>query len=79
MAEIKVGTPKYMSWIRSFYRLWKGIGAGAREEWGPGSTSFELEKGKVYEVNEPWKDRYFVKVENGKSSGSPLREVPAKL
>lgn len=30
-----------------------------------GTTSFLLQEGKVYEVNEPWKGRYFITVQNG--------------
>lgn len=30
-----------------------------------GTTYYSLKEGAIYEVNEPWKGRYFVKVENG--------------
>src|SRR5690606_26004294 len=30
-----------------------------------GTTYFRLKEGEIYEVNEPWKGRYFVKVESG--------------
>ena len=40
-----------------------------------GTTSFQLEEGKVYQVNEPYKGRYFVTVREGRIVGLTLREV----
>lgn len=39
-------------------RKWSGSGK-------TGTTTFELEEGAIYEVNEPWRGRCFVEVRNG--------------
>ena len=61
VAEI-VGTHPKWKYERVFLkasdRRWSGSGK-------TGLTTFTLEEGKIYEVNEPWKGRYFATVENG--------------
>lgn len=44
-----------------------------------GKTTFLLQEGKVYEVNEPYVGRYFVKVENGKILDVTVDEVIQKI
>lgn len=71
VAEIKGRHPKYKldrEFLPALKRDWSRSGK-------TGSTSFELEEGKVYEVNEPWKDRYFAKVENGEVIRISIEEV----
>lgn len=61
VAEIVGRDPKYKfkrEFLKSVSRDWSSSGK-------TGFTSFELEPGKVYEVNEPWKGRRFVEVKNG--------------
>ena len=73
VAEIKGRHPKYKldrEFLRPVSRDWSRSGK-------TGSTSFEVEEGKVYEVNEPWEDRFFVKVENGEVIRISIEEVLA--
>ena len=61
VAEITGRHPKYKfkrEFLLPVSRDWSRSGK-------TGLTSFELEPGKVYEVNEPWKGRRFVEVQNG--------------
>ncbi len=44
-----------------------------------GFTSFELEPGKVYEVNEPWKGRWFVEIQNGELKTLNTEEVLSRI
>jgi len=71
VAEITGRHPKY-GFAREFLpmlaRDWSSSGK-------TGSTSFELEEGKVYEVNAPYKGRYFIRVENGKIREAAVQEV----
>ena len=61
VAEITGRDPKYTfkrEFLNAVARDWSYSGK-------TGTTSYELEPGKVYEVNEPWKGRRFVEVQNG--------------
>lgn len=40
-----------------------------------GWTYYEVEEGKIYEVNEPWHGRYFIKIENGEMKEMHTEEV----
>lgn len=44
-----------------------------------GTTSFLLQEGKVYEVNEPWKGRYFITVQNGEVVDIDVDYVATKI
>ena len=44
-----------------------------------GTTSFLLQEGKVYEVNEPWKGRYFITVQNGEVVDVDVDYVATKI
>jgi len=69
VAEITGRDPKY-----TFKRTFIAPVAGQWSSSGKtGTTAFELEEGKVYQINEPWKDRRFVTIENGE-----LRELSAE-
>lgn len=53
--------PKYnfnREFLNPIERKWSSSGK-------TGTTYFRLKEGEIYEINEPWKGRYFVKVENG--------------
>ena len=61
VAEITGRDPKYTykrEFLRAVSRDWSSSGK-------TGTTSFALETGKIYEINEPWKKRRFVEVQNG--------------
>lgn len=69
VAEITGRHPKYglaRNFLPVVARNWSTTGK-------TGSTAFELEEGKLYEVNAPYKGRSFVKVEDGQ-----IREVSAE-
>ena len=44
-----------------------------------GTTSFLLEEGKIYEVNEPWKGRYFITIQNGEVVDIDVDYVATKI
>lgn len=44
-----------------------------------GTTTFLLQEGKVYEISEPFRGRYFVKVENGKIFDVTIDDVIQKI
>ena len=75
VAEITGRDPKY-----TFKR--KFLNAVARD-WSyrgkTGTTSFELENGKIYEVNEPWKGRRFVEVKNSEIVTISAEEVLSRI
>jgi hypothetical protein len=61
IAEITGLDPKYLfkrEFLPVFDRDWSSSGK-------TGTTKFKLDEGKIYEVNEPWKGRRYIKVENG--------------
>ena len=61
VAEIVGRHPRFnfdRKFLRPVARNWSSSGK-------TGTTTFLLEEGKVYEVNEPWKGRYFIAIENG--------------
>ena len=61
VAEIVGRHPKWKfdrNFLNATARNWSSSGK-------TGQTSFVLEEGKVYEVNEPWEGRYFITVQNG--------------
>ena len=69
VAEITGRSQKYglnREFLKVVARNWSSTGR-------TGSTAFELEENKLYEVNEPYKGRSFVKVEDGQ-----IREVSAE-
>lgn len=62
VAEITGTHPKF-GWAREFLRP---IGRNRSSSGKTGSTSFLVLPDKIYQVNEPWKGRYFIMVdENG--------------
>ena len=75
MAEIVGRDPKYKfqrEFLQPVSRDWSSSGK-------TGFTSFELEPGKVYEVNEPWKGRRFVEIQNGELKTLNTEEVLSKI
>ena len=75
MAEIVGRDPKYKfqrEFLQPVSRDWSSSGK-------TGFTSFELEPGKVYEVNEPWKGRRFVEIQNGEIKTLDTEEVLSKI
>lgn len=75
VAEITGRHPKYKfnrEFLSPVERNWSGSGK-------TGSTSFELEAGKIYEVNEPWRGRRFVAVRNGEVVTLTAEEVLAAI
>jgi hypothetical protein len=75
VAEIVGRHPKFKferSFLSPIERKWSGSGK-------TGTTRYELEAGKVYEVNEPWKGRWFITVENGEVVEITAEEVLKKL
>ena len=75
VAEIVGRDPKYKfkrEFLRPVSRDWSSSGK-------TGLTSFELEPGKVYEVNEPWKGRRFVKIQNNEIVVISAEEVFSKI
>ncbi|MDP9437852.1 MAG: hypothetical protein M3P49_03770 [Actinomycetota bacterium] len=76
VAEIKGTHPKYR-FEREFLlddgRSWSGSGK-------TGTTYYEVEHGKVYEVNVPWGERYFFRLdEDGERERLSTSEVKAIL
>ena len=71
IAEI-VGRDKKFTFKRKFLfpiaKNWSSSGK-------TGTTSFEVMPGKVYEVQEPYKGRRFIKVENGNIQKVSEQEV----
>ena len=75
VAEIVGRDPKYKfkrEFLQPVSRDWSYSGK-------TGTTSFELEPGKVYEVNEPWRGRRFVEVRNGELKTLDTEEVLSKI
>ena len=75
VAEITGRDPKYKfqrEFLQPVSRDWSYSGK-------TGDTSFELEPGKVYEVNEPWKGRRFVEVQNGEIKTLDTEEVLSRI
>lgn len=80
MAAVEIGVNHQPSggkeWVAEIdgfhpkYKFNRGFLSAIRREWScsgkTGNTYFQLEAGKVYEINEPWKGRRFVKVQDGK-------------
>ncbi|EGL83747.1 hypothetical protein CathTA2_0714 [Caldalkalibacillus thermarum TA2.A1] len=65
VAEIVGRHPKYKldrKFETPVERRWSSSGKTGR-------TYFELQEGRIYEINEPYRGRYFVKVENGEVVG----------
>jgi hypothetical protein len=75
VAEIVGRDPKYKfkrEFLQPVSRDWSSSGK-------TGFTSFELEPGKVYEVNEPWKGRRFVEVKNNEIVAISAEEVLSRI
>jgi len=75
VAEITGRDPKYTfkrEFLNAVARNWSYSGK-------TGTTSFELEPGKVYEINEPWKGRRFVEIQNGELKTLNTEEVLSKI
>ena len=75
VAEITGRDPKYTfkrEFLNAVARDWSYSGK-------TGTTSYELEPGKIYEVNEPWKGRRFVKIQDGKIVVISAEEVLSKI
>ena len=75
VAEIIGRDPKYKfkrEFLQPVSRDWSYSGK-------TGLTSFELEPGKVYEVNEPWRGRRFVEVKNNEIVTISAEEVLSRI
>jgi len=75
VAEIVGRDPKYKfkrEFLQPVSRDWSSSGK-------TGTTSFELEAGKVYEVNEPWRGRRFVEIQNNEIVVISAEEVLSKI
>ena len=75
VAEIVGRDPKYKfkrEFLQPVSRDWSRSGK-------TGTTSYELEPGKIYEVNEPWKGRRFVEIQNGELKTLNTEEVLSKI
>lgn len=75
VAEITGRDPKYTfkrEFLNAVSRDWSYSGK-------TGTTSYELEPGKIYEVNEPWKGRRFVEIQNGELKTLNTEEVLSKI
>ena len=75
VAEIVGRHPKWnfeRKFLKPVARNWSSSGK-------TGTTSFLLEEGKVYEVNEPWKGRYFITVQNGEVVDVDVDYVATKI
>ena len=75
VAEITGRDPKYTfkrKFINPVARNWSYSGK-------TGTTSFELEPGKVYEINEPWKGRRLVEIQNGELKTLNTEVVLSKI
>ena len=75
VAEIVGRDPKYTfkrEFLNAVARDWSYSGK-------TGTTAYELENGKIYEINEPWKDRRFVEVRNGEIKTLDTEEVLSKF
>ena len=75
VAEIVGRDPKYKfkrEFLQPVSRDWSYSGK-------TGTTSFELEPGKVYEVNEPWRGRRFVEVKNNEIVTISAEEVLSRI
>lgn len=75
VAEITGRHPKWnfeRKFLNAVARNWSSSGK-------TGTTSFLLQEGKVYEVNEPWKGRYFITVQNGEVVDVDVDYVATKI
>jgi len=75
VAEIIGRDPKYKfkrEFLRPVGRDWSSSGR-------TGSTAFQLEEGRIYEIREPYKDRRFVSVQNGQIITISPEEVLARI
>jgi hypothetical protein len=75
IAEIIGRDPKYTykrGFLQPVGRDWSSSGR-------TGSTAFELEEGKIYEVREPYKGRKFVEVRNGQITTISPEEVLVRI
>ena len=75
IAEIIGRDPKYTykrDFLRPVGRDWSSSGR-------TGSTAFQLEEGKIYEVREPYNGRKFVEVRNGEIITVSQEEVLARI
>ena len=75
VAEIVGRHPKFnfeRKFLSPVARNWSSSGK-------TGTTSFLLEEGKVYEVNEPWKGRYFITIQNGEIVDIDVDYVAEKI
>ena len=75
VAEIVGRDPKYTfrrEFLNAVARDWSYSGK-------TGTTSYELEPGKIYEVNEPWKGRRFVEIQDGKIVTLTVDEALAQI
>lgn len=75
VAEITGRHPRFnfeRNFLNPVARNWSSSGK-------TGTTSFLLQEGKVYEVNEPWKGRYFITVQNGEVVDIDVDYVAEKI
>lgn len=75
IAEIIGRDPKYTykrNFLQPVGRDWSSSGR-------TGSTAFELEEGKIYEIREPYRGRRFVAVQNGEIITISPEDVLARI
>ena len=75
IAEITGRHPRFnfeRKFLNAVARNWSSSGK-------TGTTSFLLKEGKIYEVNEPWKGRYFITVQNGEVVDIDVDYVAEKI
>lgn len=75
IAEITGRHPRFnfeRKFLNAVARNWSSSGK-------TGTTSFLLKEGKIYEVNEPWKGRYFITVQNGEVVDIDVDYVATKI
>ena len=75
IAEITGRHPRFnfeRKFLNAVARNWSSSGK-------TGTTSFLLKEGKIYEVNEPWKGRYFITVQNGEVVDVDVDYVATKI
>lgn len=75
IAEILGRDPKY-TYKRDFLRP---VGRDWSRSGRTGSTAFQLEEGRIYEIREPYRGRRFVEVRNGEIITLSPEDVLARI
>ena len=75
VAEITGRDPKY-KFKREFCNLFIATGVVAVKQ---EQQALNWKQGKIYEINEPWKDRRFIEIKNGQIRTINTEEVLSKF